>query len=153
MNRIFPIVNSLGVAILCVMSAAQWQTDSRLQNTVEQLDKTRVEQSSKIAEQERTLKDDAADLEDLRQRLSMSESELKTTLVERDRFAAEAKILKTALDKWVAAVKQRDAALIQAGELIQKLSAERNDAIAKFNDLADKYNAAVKELNDASAKP
>jgi chromosome segregation ATPase len=152
-NRIFPIVNSLGVAILCVMSAAQWQTNSRLENTVEQLDKTRIEQSAKIAEQERTLKDDASDLEDLRQRLSMSESELKTTLVERDRFAAEAKILKTALDKWVAAVKQRDAALTQAGDLIQKLSAERNDAVAKFNDLADKYNAVVKELNDARAKP
>ncbi len=114
---LFSIFNFLGVVVLCGAvlpfngrQTAGWKTD------VAQLDQTRIEQSAKIAEQERTLKDDAADLEDLRQRLSMSESELKTAVADRDRFAAEGKQLKAALDKWMAAVKARDAALKQAGE-------------------------------------
>jgi septal ring factor EnvC (AmiA/AmiB activator) len=145
MNRFFSLFNFAGVAVLCVLCCVQWNANSRLEDNVEQLDQTRIEQSAKIVEQDRTLKDDAADLEDLRQRLSMSESELKTTMVERDRFAAEDKQLKAALDKWIAAVKERDAAIKQAGDLIQKLAAERNDAIGKFNDLVDKYNALVKQ--------
>jgi septal ring factor EnvC (AmiA/AmiB activator) len=136
MNRFFSIFNCLGVGVLAVLCAVQWQANSRLENNVEQLDKTRIEQSAKIAEQERTLKDDAADLEDLRQRLSMSESELKKAV-------AEAGRLKTALDKWKAALKQ-------AGEQIQKLAGERNEAIQKFNDLADKYNALVKQTGGES---
>jgi len=79
----------------------------------------------------------------LRQRLSMSESELKDAVAERDRFAAEGKQLKSALDKWMAAVAARDAALKQAGDQIRRLSSERNDAVQKFNDLAGKYNALV----------
>jgi len=151
MNRAFSILNFLGVAVLSVLSAAQWQTNSRLETTAEQLNKTRIEQAATIAEQQKTLKVNATDLDDLRQRLSLSESDLKTTLTERDRFAAEAKALKAALDKWLAAVKERDAALKQAGDLVQKLASERNDAIAKFNDLADKYNALVKQLQNAQA--
>ena len=132
MNRFLSIFNCLGVAVLAVLCAVQWQANSRLENNVEQLDKTRIEQSAKIAQQESTLKDDAADLEDLRQRLSMSESELKTAVT-------QAGQLKTALDKWKAALKQ-------AGEQIQKLAGERNEAIQKFNDLADKYNSLVKQM-------
>jgi chromosome segregation ATPase len=143
MNRFFLIFNFLGVALLSVLSAAQWQTNSRLEKSVEQLDKTQIEQSAKIAEQTVTLKDDAADLGDLRQRLSRSESELNSAVTERDHFAAEDKQLKAALDKWMAAVAARDAALRQAGDQIQKLSNERNDAVRKFNDLAGKYNALV----------
>jgi chromosome segregation ATPase len=143
MNRFFLIFNFFGVAVLCVLCGAQWQTNTRLENSVEQLDKTRIEQSAKISAQEITLKENAADLTDLRQRLSMSESEMKKTVIERDRFAAEGKQLKAALDKWMAAVAARDAALRQAGDQIQKLSSERNDAAQKFNDLAGKYNALV----------
>jgi chromosome segregation ATPase len=143
MNRFFLIFNFLGVSLLCVLCAAQWQTNSRLENSVEQFDKTRIEQTAKIAEQKNTLKDDAADLTDLRQRLSMSELELKNAVAERDHFAAEDKQLKTALDNWMAAVAARDAALRQASDQIQKLSNDRNDAVRKFNDLAGKYNALV----------
>ena len=145
MNRFFSIFNFLGVVAMGVLSCAQWQTNSRLEANVQRLDQTRIEQSARIAAQEQTLKDNAADLDDLRQRLSMSESALQTTIAQRDRFAAEGKLLRAALDKWIAAVKERDAALKQAGDLIQKLAAERNDAILKFNDLADKYNALVKQ--------
>ncbi|HEY1922159.1 MAG TPA: hypothetical protein VGG44_05290 [Tepidisphaeraceae bacterium] len=143
MNRFLLIFNFLGVAVLCVLCAVQWQTNSRLESDVEQLDKMRVEQSAKIAEQQITLKDDAIDLDDLRRRLSMSESELKNVVIERDRVAAEGKQLKAALNKWMAAVAARDAAIRQAGDQILKLSNERNDAVQKFNELAGKYNAVV----------
>ena len=49
----------------------------------------------------------------------------------------------------MAAVAQRDQALKQASSEFQKVANERNDAILKFNDLAGKYNAVVKQLNDA----
>ncbi len=138
MSRFFSIFNCIGVGVLAMLCAVQWQANSRLEKDVEQLDKTRIEQTEKIAEQDRTLKDDGADLEDLRQRMSMSQSQLRKTLVEGTQ-------LKKSLDQWMAAVKQRDAALKQAGEQIQKLAAERNDAIQKYNDLVDKYNALVKQ--------
>jgi chromosome segregation ATPase len=142
-NRFLSIFNCLGVGVLAVLCAIQWRANSRLENNVEQLDKTRIEQSAKIAEQEITLKDDAADLEDLRQRLSMSESELQKAVAEGTR-------LKATLSEWMAAVHQRDAALKQAGQQIQKLAGERNEAIQKFNDLADKYNALVKQMGSNS---
>src|ERR1700722_18391742 len=118
MNQAFSIFNFLGVIALCVLSAAQWQTNSRLEKRANNLNQTRIEQAATMAEQEKTLKVNATDLDDLRQRLSLSESDLKTTLAERDRLAAEAKTLKAALDKWLAAVKERDAALKQAGDLV-----------------------------------
>lgn len=143
MNRFFLIFNFLGVVVLCVLCAVQWQINSRLEHNAEQLTNTRIEQTAKITEQEISLKNDAADLEDVRQRLSMSESELKTAVADRDRFADEDKQLKAALDQWIAAVAARDKALRQAGDQIQKLSNERNDAVRKFNDLVGKYNALV----------
>ncbi|MGA2443708.1 MAG: hypothetical protein ABSH08_22365 [Tepidisphaeraceae bacterium] len=143
MNRLLSIFNCLGVGVLAVLCAIQWQANSRLENNLEQLDKTRIEQSTKIAQQESTLKDDAADLEDLRQRLSMSESEL-------EKAVADGTQLKATLAKWMAAVKERDAAIKQAGERIQKLAGERNRAIQKFNDLADKYNSLVKQMGGES---
>jgi SMC interacting uncharacterized protein involved in chromosome segregation len=149
MNQAFSIFNFLGVVALCVLSAAEWQTNSRLEKRANQLDQTRTEQAATIVEQEKTLKVNATDLDDLRQRLSLSESDLKTTLAERDRLAAETKALKAALDKWLAAVKERDAALQQAGDLVQKLADERDSAITKFNNLADRYNALVKQVQNA----
>jgi chromosome segregation ATPase len=147
MNRFLGIFNLLGVVMLTVLCIAQWQNNSSLENQVAQLQRTDAEQSAKIAEQQMTLKNDAIDLEDLRQRLSMSESSLQTMTAEKNRLAAESQQLKAALATWMAAVKARDAALRQASGLIQKLAGERNDAIAKFNDLADKYNALVKQVN------
>jgi chromosome segregation ATPase len=142
-------LNFFGVAALAILCGFQWQLNSRVSLEAQQLDKTRLEQAAKIDEQDRIIKSDTADLDDLRMRLSLSES----ALTEADRKVAvdeaELKQLKAALDKWMAAVAERDQALKQAGGVIQKLANERNDAILKFNDLAGKYNAVVKQLNDA----
>ena len=67
-------------------------------------------------------------------------------LIEAGQLKAQIVQLKSALDKWTAAVKDRDAALKHAGDLVQSLAKERNNAIQKFNDLADKYNALVTQV-------
>ena len=146
MIRFFSVCNFMGVVAVAVLCGIQWQTNSLLDARVKDLDAIRTQQSAKIDEQARERKDDAADLEDLRQRLMMSESEMNTMERQRDQLADEDKQLVAALQKWVAAVKQRDAALKQAADQIQTLAQQRNDAVAKFNDLAGKYNTVVKEL-------
>ena len=150
MNQFLAVSNFSGIVVLCVLSAAQWKTNSDLEKRADQLDRTRAQQTAKLADQDITLKNDAEELEDLRQRLATSESSLQAVTAEKNRLASESRELKAALDKWMAAVKTRDAALQHANDLIQKLAVERNDAIAKFNDLADKYNTLVKQ--DSGAK-
>ena len=152
MNQVLSILNFLGVCALAVLCAEQWTMNSRLENNVVQLEKTRIEQANQIDEQARTIKDDAADLADLRDRLSMSEMQLEKITADRDRLAAEDTQLKMAVDQWTAAVKQRDTALKHANDLIQSLANQRNDAIQKFNDLADKYNALVKQVESSQGK-
>ena len=137
-------LNFAGVATLAILCSFQWQTNSRLNLKTQSLEKTNLEQAAKIDDQARTIKNDATDLDDLRSRLSLSESALADD-------EATIKQLKTAMDKWIAAVTQRDQALKQAGAQIQKLAIERNDAVLKFNDLAGKYNTIVKQLNDSGA--
>lgn len=137
-------LNFTGVVALAVLCGFQWQTNSRVNLEAQSLQKTTLEQAAKIDEQTRTIKNDAADLDDLRGRLSLSESALADD-------EATIKQLKAAMDKWIAAVAQRDQALKQAGGQIQKLATERNEAILKFNDLAGKFNAIVKQLNDSGA--
>ena len=58
--------------------------------------------------------------------------------------------MKSALDKWTAAVAGRDEALKKAEAQLQSLAEVRNDAIAKFNDLAKKYNSSVGEIKKAN---
>jgi chromosome segregation ATPase len=79
-------------------------------------------------------------------------------MIQNEQLAADRKLLlaqrdqlTAALNTWKAAVAARDAALKQAGEDIQKIADERNEAVRRFNDLADKYNAVVKEINGERA--
>jgi chromosome segregation ATPase len=127
MNRIIQNLNLVGILAIAVLSATQWRD-------IERLDQTRIAQSAKINEQQTTLKQTTSDLGDTRQRLSISESSLQETKTTLATTTFERDQLKANLQKWTAAVAARDAA-------IQKLSAERNDAVKKFNDLVTKYNA------------
>jgi len=138
MRTALTCLNFLGVFVLAVLLCIQWRINSRLEADDLRLDQLRIEQSAKIADQDISLKQNAADLDDFRQRLSMSESSLKSAIIERDKLAELVDQLKKMLDQWKAAVAARDQA-------IQQLIAQRNDAITKFNALADKYNASVKQ--------
>jgi septal ring factor EnvC (AmiA/AmiB activator) len=143
MNRLIQNLNLLGIIALAVLLAAQWQTNSQLNHDVDQLNRTRIKQTAKIAEQDMTLKQTSADLDDSRERLSISESALQETKAKLAAMTSERDQLKANLQKWTAAVAARDVAL-------QKLSTERNDAIQRFNDLVTKYNAL--ESNGSGGK-
>jgi chromosome segregation ATPase len=156
MNRFLQYFNFIGIVALAVLCAAQWRTNRRLNLEIFDLDKTRLDQLAKIAEEDKAIKGYVADLDELRQRLTLSEAALKESqekfavvATERDKLVTERDALKTSLDKFTAALAERDAALKQAGEQIQKLAADRDEAVAKFNDLADKYNALVKDVEKA----
>ena len=78
-------------------------------------------------------------------RVTELEAQLAAVTRERDQ-------LRATLDKWVAAVTERDAALKQADKEIQALVSERDGAVAKFNELAGKYNSLVKDWNAAQGQ-
>ncbi len=151
--------NLLGVLVLAALCAVQWQANRRLNLQVIDLERTRQQQVQKMTEQDRTIKGYASDLDEFRRRLEQSDSALKeaetkvaTLGMERDQLLAERDRNKIVLEKWMAAVMERDEAIKKGNDEILKLAQARNDAVAKFNDLATKYNAVVKELNAGRGK-
>ncbi len=150
MNRAMQIFNFLGVCVLAVLCAAQWRINRQVNLRAVDLQRTVLNQTDRLSEQDRTIKQDGQDLDDFRQRLEISESALSETQSKLATAAAQRDQLRASLNQWMEAVAQRDAALKLAGQEIQKLAQQRNDAIEKFNDLAAKYNAMVKEMGAGS---
>jgi chromosome segregation ATPase len=155
MNRLFTAFNFFGILVLCVLCCIQWQVNSRVNMRANSLDEIRQQQALKLEENDKTIKAYTSDLEDFRQRLSLSETQLKDLdeklaheIAERNQVAAERDALKIALTKWMAAVADRDKTINQARDQLQK----RNDAVQKLNDLIEKYNALVKQWNDQQSK-
>jgi chromosome segregation ATPase len=154
MNRIVTNLNFLGVVALAILCMIQWQANSQIFGQLGRTNQVRLDQAAKIAEQDATLNQNSTDLADVRQRLSLAESDLKDINAKLaaanqqiDQLSAQRDQLKTSLDQWVAACAARDQEIKQAEQQIQKLTTDRDQAIAKFNDLADKYNGVVKQLN------
>jgi chromosome segregation ATPase len=152
MNRFLQGFNLLGVFSLATLLVIQWQVNSRVNLRVNDLERIGQEQVAKLAEDDRTIKGYVTDLDEFRERLKLAETQLRdlenklhVATVERDQ-------LKANLNQWVAAVAARDVAIKQAMDQIQKLAKERNDAIARLNDLTGKYNALVKQWNDQQGK-
>ena len=166
MNRALQVLNFLGVVALALLCGVQWRINRRLNLDVDRLERIRLEQVSQLTERDSTIKGYVADLDDFRTRLTLAEFQLKeldeklrVMTRERNRMATEVETLaaqrdqlKASLAQWQAAVAERDTALKTAGDQIQKLTADRNEAVTKFNDLAGKYNAIVKDLDKARAK-
>jgi septal ring factor EnvC (AmiA/AmiB activator) len=152
MNRIISMLNLLGVVALVLLCCVQWQRNSRLENQAVDLQNVQFQQAATIDQQKRTIKDDAIDLSDLRQRLTMSESALQETREEKDRLAIENAQLKKSLQQWTQAVQQRDKVIAHANDLIQMLAKQRNEAVQKFNNLADAYNGLVKRVEADESK-
>lgn len=152
MNRALNFFNAAGVLLLAILCALQWRHDSRLNLLAINLEKTRLEQASKLADQDALLKHNATDLDDLRDRLERAgvalrdaENKLASAVAEGNQLRTQDDQLQQALKKWRAAVADRDQTIQKAGVQIEKLAIERNDAVMKFNDLAGKCNALVKQ--------
>jgi chromosome segregation ATPase len=166
MNRVMQIVNCLGVLALAVLCGTQWRVNGDLNRQVSALERTRIDLTAQVAQRDQRIREDAADLDDFRNRLTMAEGQLldlqrkvNVLSAQCDRLTADRKLLLAqrdqllaALETWKAAVAARDAALKSAGDELKKVVAERDQAVGQFNDLADKYNAVVKQLNDERSK-
>jgi chromosome segregation ATPase len=159
MNRSLQYFNLLGVVALGVLCVFQWQANRRANLDEIALEKTRQALTAKVEEQSNSLKNLTADLEGFREQLakasvSAKESDAKLRAAEREisSLTAERDQLKTNVVTWAEAVAARDARLNGANEVIQKTAAERDKTIARFNTLAEKHNAVVKELNESLAR-
>ncbi len=150
MNRTLSWFNFIGVLLLAALCATQWNVNRRVNRKAIDLEHQRIAQSAKIDEQDRTIKGNLADLDELRQRLTLNETalteslaRLNTTRAERDQLHLERDALKASLEKWTAAVAERDAAIKEASTRIEALVTERDDLVKKFNELAVKYNKST----------
>jgi chromosome segregation ATPase len=149
--HIFNLIGVLALAALCVF---QWRINRDLNLRTNGLEKTRLEQTARIEEQDKQIKGQAADLDAFREHLQRATADLKSAesnlVVSRHQalqLTSERDQLKGSISEWSKAVAQRDEQLTRASEQLNKLADDRNDAVAKFNDLAAKHNTIVEDLN------
>ncbi|MDR3405061.1 MAG: hypothetical protein P4L99_21345 [Chthoniobacter sp.] len=140
---------------MTVLSAVQWQANRSIQLNVVSLQRAQMAQAAKLAEREQKIKDSAADLDSFRERVTQLDTALKeaeSKLPGQPADNGQQDQLKKSVDEWTAAVAARDEQIKKANGQLESVAVERNAAVSKFNELAGKYNAVLKELNEARAK-
>lgn len=147
-------VNLIGVLLLAVLCGVQWKANRELNLRTNEIEKIRIEQIQRIEEQAKQIKGQAADLDSFREHLRIATTQLKSAesnlLVARQDLAlltTERDQLKESIVGWTKAVAERDEKLSQISKQVEKLAADRNDAVVKFNELAKKHNDVVDALN------
>jgi chromosome segregation ATPase len=153
--KALPWVNLFGVLAVAGLCIFQWQNNRQLNLDLNQLEKIRLDQAAKIAQQEQDIHGLETDLAHFKEDLTKTQGELSDTrkklhVAERDvqQLTAERDQLKASISNWIAAVEVRDKRLVEANAKINELADAANAAIKKFNDLATNYNNVVKELNE-----
>lgn len=148
MTRALQWLNLLGVLALAALCAAQWSTNRRLSLAGIAMEKHSAEQTATIEKRDASIRGYTADLDELRGRLTLAESQSKeldaklaSAVATSKASLAEREQLKASLDSYVVALAGRDSALKSASGQIEQLTLSRYEAIARFNDLAEKYNA------------
>jgi uncharacterized phage infection (PIP) family protein YhgE len=163
MNRRLQILNLLGVAVLAVVCVLQWKRDRALNLELNRNEKARLEQQTKLAEQEKHLRGVNDDLALFKEQLAHAQSEASESRKELRTLQHTNEFLTLAYEKsqesvtnWANAVTARDKLIAEANENIRTLndrtrtlSGQLNASIQKFNELATNYNAVVEELNSA----
>jgi chromosome segregation ATPase len=156
MNRFVEKFNLIGIVALAALCVFQWRVNREVNTEVARLQKTGHERNAKIAEQEKTIAGQGADLESFRTQLHAAkgvEKELTAKIVEAERanrqLSVEGEQLKLSLTNWAAAVSERDEQLRRAATNIQELISSRDEAIAKYNALAKQHNQLVADVNRA----
>jgi chromosome segregation ATPase len=159
MNRFLQYANLIGVAALAVLCVIQWSANRRVNLEASALEKTRLDLTAKVAEHEKTIKGQAADLDTFREQLtlattSLKETENKLTKAGREiaRLEAEREQLKASVTNWAAAVTARDERIKEANDRLKQLGEQLNVSIRKFNELAETHGKLVKDWNDQQAK-
>jgi chromosome segregation ATPase len=155
MNRSLQYLNLLGVVALAALCVMQWRANRHLNLDVNGLEKARQEQAVRLADQEKTLTGYKADLDGFRGQLSRAAAEAAETGAhlaaaqhQLTQVLAERNQLNASVSNWMAAIEERDKQVKLANERLLKLAAERNEAVQRHNDLAEKYSEAVRQLNE-----
>jgi len=151
-------INLAGVLLLLGISIAGWRQNRALNLDINRLEEQTMTQNNKIADQEKSLREAASDLNEFKQQLGRAEIELqgdRAKLLESDRKAvqltSERDQLKSNVTNWANAVAARDARIGELGEQSRALTEKLNESTGKFNALATNYNLVVKELNELRA--
>ncbi len=159
MNRALPILNLLGVLLLAILCVVQWRTNRQVNLEAAELTRIRHEQAARLEEQGKTISGLTADLDGFRTRLQdastlAQETEAKLRPLEQEvrQLTQERDQLRGSVTNWAAAVAARDERLREFAAQIEELAAARNDAIGKFNALAERHNTVVNDLNEARAR-
>jgi chromosome segregation ATPase len=154
MNRFLQYFNFAGILTLAVLCSFQWRSNRNANLEVIRLEKISQQQASNLAEKEKALKGSISDLDSFRQQLAQAlgklkdlEPKLATATNENLQLLSEREALKKSLTDWVGAVSARDESLRSATLQIDKLSTDRNQAVSKFNELAEKYNSVIRNSN------
>ena len=157
MNRFLQWFNLAGVVALAVLCVLQWRANRQLNLDLNAAEQTRQQHAARLDEQAKRLTGGASDLDGFREQLIRATTKLKqaeTNLLALEQpvkqLTNERDQLKTSVTNWAAAVAARDAQLKQAGADVQKLAADRNAAVLKFNEVATQQNSLVKELERRS---
>jgi len=162
MNRRLQILNLVGVTVLAVICGLQWKRDRALNLELNRNEKARLEQQSKLTEQEKSLRGLTDDLALFKEQLSRTQSEgvetgRKLRELERENLllASARDQLQESVTNWASAVAARDKLIAEANENIRTLNnrasvlgEQLNASIKKFNELATNYNSVVIDLND-----
>jgi chromosome segregation ATPase len=154
MNRRLQWLNFAGVLVLAVVCALQWRRDRAVNLEFNRVEKTRLEQQTRLAEQERQIAGLSDDLATFKTQLTRTQQEAvelhnRAAQVEREnlQLANDREQLRQSVTNWAAAVALRDERLAAANHRIRELATELNASVQKFNVLATNYNAVVDDLN------
>jgi methyl-accepting chemotaxis protein len=148
-------LNLFGVLVLGGFCVVQWRVNRDLNLEITRLERVRIEQLTQLEERDRVIQDYLADLDQFREQLSRvtnrlkeTEGDLAATRLELAQLTQERDQLRISVSNWADAVAARDEQLEEAAGQLARFGADRNDAVTRFNELAEKHNEVIHELND-----
>lgn len=155
MSAFIQYVNFAGVLLMAGLCLVQWRSNREVNLEANALEQARLEQVAAIQEYQQQVKGCQSDLEALRAHLARTatgwneaKSNLTAVKLELHQLENERDQLKVSVTNWAAAVAARDSRIMEAGEQLKAIAAERNETVVKFNQLAGKYNEVVRDLNE-----
>jgi len=150
----FQYVNLFGVLVLGCLCVLQWRVNRELNLETNRLEQLRLDQQAQLEERDRSIQGYRTDLDQfraqftqVRDRLKETEASLADARRELEHLGQERDQLRTSVTHWAAAVAARDEQLETAASQLRQLGADRNEAVNRFNELAEQHNAVVEELN------
>lgn len=147
MSRVMTWINLIGVLALAAIYVRQWSDTIRATRQVHAAQADYQAMNSKFNDQAATVTSQSHDLDTLRGQLTTTEADLAAakrdaadTAAKLKQRAAELAEQRDAIEKWKAAVAQRDDLLKQTTGESKSLAAARDEAVRRYNALAGQIN-------------